>query len=346
MHRIPGSPLSPPRHGKRVCFLMHGLLDSSAGWILMGPHHGLGYWLADLGYDVWLGNARGNRYSRHHIRYNPDGNRSNRRSFWNFSWHQIGVIDLPAKIEHICAVTGQHQMHYIGHSQGTTAYFVMASVLPHYNRRIKSMNALAPIAYMSNIRSPFVRLATTFLPLLDAATTVLGMYEFLPNSEMMNVLGETQCRDGAWLQGMCSNVLFLIGGFNSEQMNDTMLPVILGHTPAGASTDQMVHYGQSIRSARFRQFDHGPISNMFEYNSITPPAYNLRNVDSPVALHYSLNDWLAEPIDVQQLMRELGNMQGGFITSDPRFNHFDFLWAIDVRRLVYDQVLAVMRRFE
>lgn len=42
MHRIPGSPLSPPQWGKRVAYLQHGLLDSSAGWILMGPHHGLG----------------------------------------------------------------------------------------------------------------------------------------------------------------------------------------------------------------------------------------------------------------------------------------------------------------
>lgn len=125
-----------------------------------------------------------------------------------------------------------------------------------------------------------------------------------------------------------------------------MLPVIMGHTPAGSSTDQMIHYGQLIRSSRFRQFDHGAFSNVFEYGSITPPAYNLRAVRAPVALHYSLNDWLAEPIDVQELLRGLGNVVGGFVTADPRFNHFDFLWAIDARRLVYQQVIEIMRRFE
>lgn len=120
----------------------------------------------------------------------------------------------------------------------------------------------------------------------------------------------------------------------------------MGHTPAGASTDQMIHYGQSIRSSRFRQFDHGPISNVFEYGSIIPPTYNLAAIRAPVALHYSLNDWLAEPVDVQQLLRGLGNVVGGFVTADPRFNHFDFLWAIDARRLVYQQVIEIMRRFE
>lgn len=120
----------------------------------------------------------------------------------------------------------------------------------------------------------------------------------------------------------------------------------MGHTPAGASTDQMIHYGQSIRNSRFRQFDHGPVSNLIEYGNIIPPTYNLANVRAPVALHYSLNDWLAEPVDVQQLLRGLGNVVGGFITADPRFNHFDFLWAMDARRLVYTQVIEIMRRFE
>lgn len=125
-----------------------------------------------------------------------------------------------------------------------------------------------------------------------------------------------------------------------------MLPVIMGHTPAGSSVDQMVHYGQSIRSNRFRLFDHGSVSNLLTYGRLNPPAYNLRNVRAPVALHYSLNDWLAEPVDVHQLLRELGNVVGGFLTADPNFNHFDFLWAINARELVYNQVLEVMRRYE
>merc|ERR1719305_2280628 len=48
LHRIPGE-------GK-VVFLQHGLIDSSATWVIAGPEHGgLAFRLAEAGYDVWLG---------------------------------------------------------------------------------------------------------------------------------------------------------------------------------------------------------------------------------------------------------------------------------------------------
>lgn len=157
LHRIPYSLKAPKDAKRQPVFLMHGLLDSSSTWVLMGPDNALAYLLADAGYDVWMGNARGNRYSRKHVTLNPDGNRRNRQRFWKFSWHDIGTIDLPTMIDFILETTGFEKLHYIGHSQGTTSFFVMASEQPEYNKKIILMQALAPIAYMRNLRSPIGR---------------------------------------------------------------------------------------------------------------------------------------------------------------------------------------------
>lgn len=149
---------------------MHGLLDSSSAWVLMGAENGLAYLLADAGYDVWMGNARGNRYSRRHITLNPDGNRRNRQRFWDFSWHEIGTIDLPTMIDFVLETTGFQKLHYIGHSQGSTSFFVMASERPEYNEKIILMQALAPVAIMRNLHSPIARALAQMLDRVEVSS--------------------------------------------------------------------------------------------------------------------------------------------------------------------------------
>lgn len=83
------------------------------------------------------------------------------------TFRQIGTTDLPTMIDQVLHVTRYEKLHYIGHSQGTTSFFVMCSERPEYNDRILSMQALAPVAFMSNLRSPFVRAAAAFLNTLD-----------------------------------------------------------------------------------------------------------------------------------------------------------------------------------
>lgn len=84
---------------------------------------------------IWIrmGNARGNTLSRNHTTLNP-----NEVDFWKFSWHEMGVYDLPALIDFILARTGQEQLIYAGHSQGGTSLFVLLSERREYNKKISS----------------------------------------------------------------------------------------------------------------------------------------------------------------------------------------------------------------
>lgn len=78
------------------------------------------------------------------------------------SWHEIGTHDLPAMIDHVVKITGEKNMFYLGHSQGTTSFFVMAAERPEYQDKIKEMYAMAPIAYCGRMTSPFLQLISQF----------------------------------------------------------------------------------------------------------------------------------------------------------------------------------------
>ncbi|KAF2901554.1 hypothetical protein ILUMI_04632 [Ignelater luminosus] len=339
MHRIPhGQDESKGTKDRPVVYLQHGLLSSSADWLIPGPEKGIGYILADAGYDVWLPNARGNTYSRNHVSLDPDGD-----EFWNFSWHEIALNDVTVMIDYALSKTKQENLYYIGHSQGTTVFYVLCSEKPEYNEKIRVHISLAPIAYMSHMTSPLLQIVATGGRGLQLLADVSGVGEFMPNTGFLGKVGNVLCSEDSVTQVLCTNAMFAVCGFNQKQMNATLLPIIMGHSPAGSSIMQVMHYVQEIKSGKFRQYDYGLIGNNRHYDNTSPPRYLLHKVTAPVYLFYSRNDWVSAESDVLRLYRELGNVQERILIEDGKFNHVDYLYAIDARELVYDKVITRLK---
>lgn len=103
-------------------YLQHGLVDSSDTWVVNDEELAPGFYLANLGYDVWVGNSRGNRYSHPHL--SPKV-----KEFWNFTFDDMARHDLPAAFLYINQLTAR-KIHYIGHSQGTMIMFI--ALAEHY----------------------------------------------------------------------------------------------------------------------------------------------------------------------------------------------------------------------
>lgn len=216
MFRIPYSPkLNNNGVKKPVAFIMHGLLSSSDSWVLNGPNDSIAFLMADAGYDVWLGNSRGNTYGREHAKISPL-----LPSFWDYTWDEIGTSDLPALIDYTLYQTEEDSVHYIGHSQGTTTFMVMLSTLPRYNEKIKTSHLLAPVGYMENMQSPFAKVAAPLLGQPNALVELFGNTEFLPSNKLFHLLAPEICQENSLFLPMCSNILFLIGGWDSQHFNN------------------------------------------------------------------------------------------------------------------------------
>lgn len=71
------------------------------------------------------------------------------------SYNKMGIYDLPAMITFITNMTLQPLHTYIGHSMGTTTFYVMASKRPEIAQMVKMMISLAPVASIkSHIKNP------------------------------------------------------------------------------------------------------------------------------------------------------------------------------------------------
>lgn len=82
---------------KPILLMQHGLEDSADGWVLNRADKSPAFIAAELGYDVWLPNSRGNKYSRGHIRLNATTD----LQYWDFTVNDIALYDLPAFIEFV-----------------------------------------------------------------------------------------------------------------------------------------------------------------------------------------------------------------------------------------------------
>ncbi|XP_068082802.1 lipase member K isoform X2 [Anabrus simplex] len=290
LHRIPFGKKSPGETNRQPVFIQNGLGFSSVEWVIMGPEKGLGYILADAGYDVWLGNSRGNVWSKKHVTLHPSS-----AEFWDFSWHEMGIYDLPAITDYILRRTGQEKLSYIGYSMGATMFFVMTSQKPEYNKNINVMIALTPGMYMKYCTSPILKVFGIAGKELEWLSNLFGIYQILPHSSLFTFIARHFCSDGAVTQPICIDIWKLIFAYNHKESNTSALPLIMSHGPAGASIKSFQHFGQNINSGEFMKYDYGEEKNLIMYGSRIPPKYDVSKITVPVAIMYAQNDIITDP---------------------------------------------------
>lgn len=269
------------------------------------------------------------------------------KKYWEFSWDEHALIDLPTFIDFILKKTKSPTIGYVGHSQGTMTLYALMSRVDKYNHVIRPFVALAPVATFNDIRSPIKYLNTRPIPSL---LRVLGGEEFLPSSQLKKSLARKVCTK-KYLDQLCSNTLFLISGYNPKQLNMSRLDVYFAHDPAGTSCQNMLHYNQALNSPVVKMFDFGSVERNFQkYNSSQPPIYDFTQISNQyLAVMTSKNDWLAGPKDIQWLKHQLRNSKGRIIedfeVEDPDWSHLDFLWGKDAGKIINSRIVKLLDQY-
>ncbi|XP_051167090.1 lipase 3-like [Leptopilina boulardi] len=337
IHRIPGGcdkKCYKNEKNKPIVFLLHPLTQSSISWIMDGPKISLAYLLADKGFDVWLGNNRGTIYGRDHETLMPTSTK-----FWNFSWHECGIYDLPETIDFILQKTKRKKLFFICYSQSCTELFVMGSLMPKYNEKISLAVNLAPLVFAGNVKGINWPLGFIFA-YLSGIFESTGHFD-LTSSPLSSIISISLFNNRITRFLLFSLLKDSIYGFSQNDMDMTILKKNLFLFPGGCSTKMFVHFLFGIiNPGTFRQYDYGKEENLRKYGSLIPPDYPLGNVTVPMAIFSGFRDFLATPSDIELLLKELPNVVYRHVEFS--FNHADFALANrNVRKIIYNKIIEL-----
>ncbi|KAJ8673200.1 hypothetical protein QAD02_004462 [Eretmocerus hayati] len=332
LHRIPG------KSGSTPVFLQHGMFSSSFDWVVTGKGRGLAFVLSDQGYDVWLGNSRGNMYSSCHTRYTPED-----PEFWDFSWHEMGVYDLPASVKYITNRTNKNLI-YVGHSMGTIASYVMAIENPDVASKVNAIYSFSPVAFVSKAASILFSSAKIFN--LQALNKILPLGYILSHIPKWKYFIEAYCNANLNQTATCLRFSAMVFGSNLEDFEFSRFPQILTHDPSGVSLKTLLHYHQMVHSGRFAHYDYGRELNEKIYETGNSPDYDISKIQRPVGLFWAENDPVGDYEEILQFYNKLPNKIFINKVKDNRFNHVDYLWGKKIYELVYSKLLASMEKYK
>ncbi|NWS22357.1 LIPM Lipase, partial [Pachyramphus minor] len=314
--------------------IVHGFCLDGGVWVDNLPSNSLAFILADAGYDVWIGNNRGNSWSRRHLNLSID-----QEKFWDFSFHEMAIYDLPAMVGFIITQTEQEKLFYVGHAQGGSLGFIAFSSLPHLGEKIRLFFALGPAYTLDHVRGPLLKIA--FLPDL-VLKLKFGTKELSLLSREERAFLVEKCSKLP-VDEVCKKAIFLVGGYNKKNLNESRLDVYLAHFPDYTSVKTFLHWGQTAKTGEFKQFDYGLLKNQEKYSQSSPPFYRIEDMTVPVALWSGGQDWVNTPKETKLLLRHLTSV----IQHEefPEWNHFDHHWGLDAPQRLYGQMVSLMDQY-
>ncbi|CEP22233.1 TGL1 [Cyberlindnera jadinii] len=311
-----------------VVYLHHGLLMCSDIWCVnIKKDRNIPFLLHELGFDVWMGNNRGNKYSSKHIHLKP-----NDVEFWDFAIDEFAIYDIPDSIRYALQYTGAKDLTYIGFSQGSAQAFAALSMNPTLNSKINLFIALSPAMTPNGLHHRVVDTLIKSSP--SIMYLIFGKKTLLPTASFWQQI----CYPPLFSKVIDYCVAFL---FNWQNENITFDQKIasFAHLYSPTSVKSVVHWFQIIRNSSFQMFDEGvSLTNALSKAFRTPSFPTRTNIKVPIKLIYGTIDSLVDINKMTDLLPE-GLTE---CVAVPNHEHLDLIWGDHIEELVFPHILRFL----
>ncbi|EGC35478.1 hypothetical protein DICPUDRAFT_92027 [Dictyostelium purpureum] len=321
---------------KPVVVIMHGFMQTSEAWLCRSdPKDSLPFILADAGFDVWLGNNRGNKYSFKHTQYTP-----NQEGFWNWSLDELVRYDFPSIVNFICDRTGAKSISYIGFSQGTAQGWAALSTNTAVAKKINLFIALAPVSTVKGFSNPMIDSLARSRP--DFIFLLFGKKSMLPST----IFWRNFLPKDIFVKVIDTSVRFLFG-WHTENISQDEKAMLYSHIFSYTSVKSVVHWFQIIQTNRFQMFDDILLGITPNENSKKPhryhgrviPGYHPAQILTKCALFYGGSDSLP---NTKALLDHLPRDKVVMVHEEEKYEHLDFMWGKDSKK-VFSKIVSLLK---
>uniref|UniRef100_A0A6T5UG70 Partial AB-hydrolase lipase domain-containing protein n=1 Tax=Lankesteria abbotti TaxID=340204 RepID=A0A6T5UG70_9APIC len=320
--------------GEPVCLrppvlMFHGLMMSSEVFIC-NPHISLAIFLFYQGYDIWLGNNRGNKYSWRHRDYKRNDTR-----YWDFSIDEFSHFDVPASVDKVLAVTRWQSLIYIGFSNGTAQMFAALATQKDLNRKLSVFVSLAPACKLQSLNPDAEHSLALFYPLICSSRTffylIFGKNIILSAADFWKKWLTRKAF--AQIIDACLHVLFSWHPKHAEVEDKERFYC---HIYSTTSVKVVHHWFQMLKSGRFEYYDNN--AGLGVPGDIIVPEYHVSQIKTPIILLHGGCDKLS---NIGWLKRQLKTCHA---IEVPHYEHIDFLIAKDLPNQVFPHILRALEQ--
>lgn len=328
VHRIVGKKnrIKNENSKKPVVYFHHGLLMNSEMWItMMKQNENLPFLLSDLGYDVWLGNNRGNKYCQKHLKLKPED-----WKFWDFSIDEFAVFDIPNIINTILSITQVSKLIYIGFSQGSAQCFASLSINTELNDKIEKFIALSPAMTPNDLHNSVINTLMKSTPTL--MFLIFGRKVLLSSATFwLSIIYRPLF---VRIIDFCNTLLF---NWTGDNINYNQKLISYSHLYSATSVKVVVHWFQIIRNKTFQMYDDSiSISQnkklISDYQIANYPSLNIK---VPILLVYGKSDSL---VNIEFFLNQLPNENVKIIGID-NHEHLEIVWSNKVEEEIFPLVV-------
>lgn len=323
IHRITRRQGPPVRRNGKVIYLHHGLLMNAEIFVTMlKKSQNIPFVLYELGYDVWLGNNRGNKYSHKHLTKKLDS-----IAFWDFSIDEFAMFDIPDTIDFILQESGKPSLTYIGFSQGTAQAFASVSINPHLNNKVEQIIAISPATTPHGLYSKFLDI------LLKSSPNLIYLL-FSRKVLMPSVLFWERIMYPPFFDTSIDISNYMLFNWRSKNIDKVQKVASYAHLYSTTSVKTVVQWFQIMASKDFQMYHDTSAS----ISNLNPVSYPLKNIKTPISLIYGDSDSL---VDIDVMKSQLPDTLVKSYCVEGH-EHLDNIWGRDVEETVIPLVLAVL----